>query len=150
MVLLTLTETQQQEAKNLLQRIDNGEIHHPQNIVSEWELGPSWAELEDRSGRDPFELESEKMWVDPSNILGVQGPPSRGRLPDGNDDVKTSRLEQILRKMLSGKYELEYEELPHYVKFDGSLYVTVDGRHRSLIFKALDIDELLANVTVVR
>jgi len=156
MTKLTLTSNQSERAKNILENLDeNGRIQ--KSLLPEWQEAMSWEQFNQRIDADVYEKSSEnkvRKWVPASDIVGPLGGTADPdeKFQSSAQDVKSGRLEKIIGWMTDGEFEIDYDDydLPHYVEFDGKFYVTQDGRHRSIACKAVGIEKIWGEVSVIR
>lgn len=126
---LTLSEKQEEKARKIIKTIDLES--EPSDFISLWEPTPE--------KRQELEWKDEgTRYVRVDNIVGTE-PFNTNRLVPG-------RLEDILRKMIEGKFEKEHSLPPVLSKVDGKYYVDADGNHRVLAHKMLGIEKIYAEI----
>lgn len=95
-----------------------------------------------------------RKWVPTANIVGPLGnrvDPDE-KFKTRADDIKWGRLEDIMEWIVDGDFEIHNDgsDIPRYDEFDGNFYVTKDGRHRSIACKAVGIEKIWGEVSVIR
>jgi hypothetical protein len=114
-------------------------------IASPTELVDSWQEPEAMIDRDRYQERDEPFvqtegHVSPSKIVGSLG--ASGRLV-------RNRIKNILVCMIQNKYEVEHPVPPSLQRRNGRFYVNSDGHHRSMVAKAIGLDEVYATYETV-
>lgn len=133
---LTLTSDQRGRARRLLKRAIDGDVRTPTDVVDSWD-DPNSSINRDRKEDD---LPHHKGFVPPSAIKGSLGMSTR---------LEEGRIKAVLAHMLKGEFEVENSFPPTLQKRGDSFYVTNDGHHRSMVARAIGLDELYAQYTVV-
>lgn len=133
---LSLDTDSKERALDLLKRVDNDDVHSPKDIVDEWENPKSTINREEKDGLFP----QYRGFISPKLILGSLG--MEGRL-------ETHRIKEVLVYLLEGKFEVQNSFPPVLQKREGLFYVSTDGHHRCMIAKAIELDELYVEYTVV-
>ena len=145
MSTLTLSDEQKKRAEDILKRVENGDASHPMDILDDWEPCPTWSEMDAMcNGRvldEANELEREEKWVSISNVVGTDA--------ELTDRFEEDRIEKILKWMLAGEFQPKHSDRPNYLEIGGNYYVGSDGNHRTIVSKALGVDEIFAEVTVI-
>lgn len=145
MSTLTLSDEQEKRAKDILERVKEGEVTHPNDVLDKWEGCPSWSELDAMSGGMVFNEEtdlSEEKWVPLTNVVGTDA--------ELTDRFEEERIEGVLEMLLAGEFKPKYtSKPPKYIEVNGDYYVGSDGNHRTIVAKAVGLEELFADVTVI-
>lgn len=118
------------EILKILSQIKKGEINHPTDLVDEWKPAPERTSID--------QTESTYEYIDLSNVVGA--------CPDV-DRLEQCRIRSILSSIYFRGFDThgkEFENRPKYIPIDGELYVLDDGIHRTLVCKALGIEEIYA------
>jgi hypothetical protein len=135
---LTLTKNQRRRAKTVLQRLSEGEIEKPTDIVERWEPMPDYEELDTEEHVFDMDTSIEQKYVSVSDIIGTG--------TGGVDYLQQERLKQILELLMAGEFKRESERPPKFEGVDGNYYVAVDGVHRTLAFKAIGLEKMYVEV----
>ena len=133
---LSLTPEQRQRAKELLKRADNGEVKSPTDIVDSWEEPDTTIDRERKEGIFP----KYEGLINPDAIVGSDGFSHR---------LEQHRLKKVLAHMLKGNFEVQNSHPPVLQKREGRFYVTSDGHHRSMVAKAIGLEELYVEYSEV-
>ena len=150
---IELNATQRGRAKQLKNRLNAGKVRKPQDInrVRPWG-STSLRAMNEKREYDVFEPENTQNktgWVNPDNIAGVCGSPNPNKHSPQKERLEKKRLHRILDQLLEDKFDVKYSEPPQYLEFDGKYYVGADGTHRSIACKAVNVDQIWADITVV-
>lgn len=153
MATIELTATQRGRAEQLQERLEAGRIHKPQDIerVKPWGH-TSLKELNEERPYDVYEPKNTKeveKWIDPDNIIGVSGSPNPDEHNPQRERLEKRRLQRTLSRLLAGDFDVKYSESPQYIEDNGDLYVGADGTHRSIATKAINVDKIWAEVTII-
>lgn len=127
METISLTDEQEERARDICRRLRDGEITHPTDIV-EWREPVK--SIDYQTKEDP--LPRYKEFIDPGNIRGTTG--STGRLEKG-------RLGAALVRLIQGDFEVKNNYPPVLQKLGDGYYITTDGHHRCIAAKAVGLDE---------
>lgn len=156
MTKFSLSTVQRERAELILEELEeNSRI--PESHFPEWEEAMSWGQFDQRIDSDVHKRASEnkmEKWVPPANIVGPLGnridPVEKTKTRA--QDVKWDRLERIIGWMVDGEFEIDNDgiDIPQYAEFDGDFYVTAEGRHRSIACKAVGIERIWGEVSVIR
>jgi len=132
-----LDESQRSKAVDLLQQLEQGLIEKPEDVVGDWKYLSDhldYSQLKIVEEHDlGCELDRQRERIRVSKIAGTT---------HSGVKVMEQRLEKILELLLAGDFRVETESPPKLEKFEGEYYVSVDGHHRVLAFKALELEEL--------
>jgi len=133
---LTLASKQRERAETLLRRTIDGDVQAPTDIVDTWNDPDSSINRNWKEGHLP----QYEGFVAPSAIKGSIGMADR---------LETSRIKTVLAYLLKGKFEVQSPWPPTLQQRGNRFYVTNDGHHRSMVARAIGLDELYAEYTVV-
>lgn len=133
---LTLTPAQEERAKNLLSRTLEGDIQSPTDVVDSWDNPNSSIDRDQKEDTLP----QYEGFVTPSAIAGPLGSPSW---------FKLHSIKGVLACMIEGDFEVRNMAPPSLQKRGDRFYVTNDGHHRSMVARAIGLDELYAHYTIV-
>jgi len=140
-----LSDEQKGRAEDLLERVENGDASHPTDLLDNWEPCPTWSELDAMSNGSVFddanELKKEEKWVPLSNVVGTDAKLT--------DRFEEDRIKKVLKWMLAGEFQPKHSDRPQYIEIGGDYYVGSDGNHRTIVSKAVGIDEIFAEVTII-
>lgn len=150
---IELTATQRGRAEQLKDRLDSGEVSKPQDInrVRPW----GHTSMKEMNEKRPYEVyepenvEEVNRPIDPDNIIGVCGSPNPNEHNPQVERLEKRRLHRTLDRLMAGEFDVRHSDPPQYVEFNGDLYVGADGTHRSIACKAINIDEIWADVTIL-
>ncbi|ADB63667.1 hypothetical protein Htur_4930 (plasmid) [Haloterrigena turkmenica DSM 5511] len=133
---LALTPEQTARAKQLLKRTVDGEVESPTNIVDSWKEPTSTIDWERKEDLFP----EEEGFITPSAIAGSVSSPNR---------LEKHRIKKILVCLLEEEFEVQNIAPPKLRKYGDCFYVTGDGHHRSMVARAIGLDELYAKSEIV-
>jgi hypothetical protein len=133
---LTLTPDQRERAEKLLKRTIDGSVQTPTDVVDSWNDPDSSIDRERKEGTLPH----HEGFVSPSAIEGSLGMSTR---------LEQGRIKKVLACMLKGEFEVRNLSPPTLQRRGDSFYVTNDGHHRSMVARAIGLEELYAEYTVV-
>lgn len=128
---ITLTDEQRRRAEKALEALKRGGISEPNDLV-DWKGGPIGLEEKAMALTDDYFGEGRYVWISGEDITGA----SR----EGLSYFKNGKLQRKLEWLLAGTFEIDHYRPPQYASINGDLYVTTDGLHRSIAFKAAGID----------
>jgi hypothetical protein len=127
METISLTDEQEERARDIYHRLHDGEVTHPTDIV-EWREPTKSIDYQTKEDTLPRYEE----FIDPADIKGTTG--STGRLEKG-------RLSTALVRLIQGEFEVKNIYPPVLQKLGDGYYVTTDGHHRCIAAKAVGLDE---------
>lgn len=133
---LTLTPKQRVRAKRLLKWTREGYVESPTDVVDSWEEPDSNIDWERKDGLFP----QQEGFINPSAIAGSVGMSNR---------LEKHRIKKVLAHMLKGEFEVQNMAPPVLQQRGDSFYVTTDGHHRSMVARAIGLDELYVEYEVV-
>lgn len=133
---LSLSMKQRERAVELLRRVNNGDVHSPTDVVDVWESPESTIDRSRKEGTFP----QQKEFISPEPISGSLGMENR---------LEQHRLKEVLAYLLEGEFEVRNSFPPVVQKRDGRFYVSTDEHHRSMVAKAIELDKLYVEYTVV-
>lgn len=141
---LSLNSNQRPRAYEILRRLRDEEIEHPLNVLDKWESVEErydyWANVHDLEG----EVTREKRYVAVPDIVGTL----HKDLTDPSK-FKARRLEKIVKWLISGCFEKEHHAPPILEQIQDRYYVSANGNHRVIAFKAIGIEEMYATVAEI-
>jgi hypothetical protein len=127
METISLTEEQEERARDIYQRLQDDEITRPTDII-EWREPTKTIDYQAQKKSFP----RYKELVDPGEIEGTTGSTAR---------LEKHRLTTVLAWLIKGEFEVRDEYPPVLQKRDGGYYITADGHHRCIAAKAVGLDE---------
>lgn len=134
---LELNEEQQDRAIEIYNRIEDGEVQSPTDVVESWETPEVVVDDSEYDGMYP----RDEDFISPKKIAGT--------FSSSIHRVETGRLQTILKWMVEGEFQTQHMCPPMVQKIDGRYYVTDDGLHRCMVAKAVGLDELYVEYSVV-
>jgi hypothetical protein len=134
---LELNEEQRDRAIEIYRRIEAGEVQSPTDIVESWETPEEVVDYSEYDGTFP----RDEDFISPKKIAGT--------LPSTINRVETGRLQTILKWMVEGDFQTQHMCPPVVQQRDNRYYVTSDGHHRCMVAKAVGLDELYVEYSVV-
>lgn len=133
---LTLTPEQSTRAKQLLKRTCDGAVESPTDVVDTWEEPDSTIDR----GRKEDLFPQQEGFITPSSIAGSVGASNR---------LEKNRIKKVLAHMLKGEFEVQHMAPPVLQWRGDRFYVTSDGHHRSMVARAIGLDELYVEYEIV-
>ncbi|UHQ98029.1 hypothetical protein HYG81_20630 (plasmid) [Natrinema zhouii] len=133
---LSLTPEQTAHARQLLKRTVDGEVESPTDIVDSWEEPTGTIDWERKEDLFP----EEESFITLSAIADSVSSPSRLEKP---------RIKKILVCLLEEEFEVQNTAPPKLRKCGDCFYVTDDGHHRSMVARAIGLNELYAKYEIV-
>jgi hypothetical protein len=134
---LELDDEQRDRAIEIYKRVVDGEVQSPTDVVDSWETPERVIDDDEHDGTFP----SHENFIAPENIVGT--------FSSTIHRVETGRLQTILKWMVEGEFETQHWCPPVVQKREDRYYVTSDGHHRCMAAKAVGLDELYVEYTVV-
>lgn len=133
---LSLNRSQRKTAERILDRIA-GSIECPEDVVDDWEcIDESFDYQEIRKyiyENVDHDIPRQRDFVPVSKIAGSISSDFK---------VMQNRLKSILNILISNKYTIYPENPPKLEKVGSRYYVSTDGHHRVIAFKALGLDKM--------
>ncbi|WP_136690047.1 hypothetical protein [Halorhabdus amylolytica] len=127
MQTISLTDGQEERAREIYHRIQDGGITHPTDIV-EWQEPTKSINYQEKESTLP----RYEGFIDPADIKGAIG---------STDRLERNRLSAALVRLIQGDFEVKNSYPPVLRKLGDNYYVTTDGRHRCIAAKAVALEE---------
>ncbi len=125
--IVTLDSEQKSRVEQLIRRYQNDELNRPEDLVDEW--SPPKTEKINRE----YEVEEEEEYIDPTEIVGRLGEWTH---------FESQKAARFLSELYNGQFDQLQEWPPMLEKRPEGYFVTDDGTHRSIVAKAVPLDEL--------
>lgn len=138
MTTIILNAKQRRRATELLQRLSNDDVTEPKDIVEQWEQKPDYDDLNTNKPVLDMDLQRKQKYVPVSDIIGTGAGAA--------DRLEQALLKAVLELLIDGDFKEEYKRPPKVEGIGGHYYVSVDGVHRTLAFKAIGLEEMYAEV----
>lgn len=134
---LKLTDEQREKAYHIIQTLHSNpdKITHPTDLINEWVPQPSHDKI-------TWTGNTEEQYVNTDNIIGTEAM--------NTDRLEPSRLMKTLARLVNNQYHEQPRSPPSLNKIEDEYYVGADGNHRCIIFKALGIEQIYAEVNEYR
>ncbi len=126
--IVTLDADQEARTTELLKRYDRDELNTPEALVDEWG-DPQTKRLD-----VDFDSTTVQEYIDPTEIVG--------RLEGDSTHFEPSKAAQILWWLYQGEFDQFRRYPPSLEKRPEGYFVTKDGTHRSIVAKAIPLDQL--------
>lgn len=134
---LELDEEQRDRAIEIYKRIEDGKVRSPTDVVESWETPKVVVDDSEYDGTFP----RDEDFISPAKIAGT--------FHSTIHRVETGRLQTILKWMVEGEFQTQHMCPPVVQKREDRYYVTADGHHRCMVAKAVGLDELYVEYSVV-
>jgi len=123
--IVTLDSEQKSRVEELIRRYQNDELKRPEDLLDEWR-----APLTKKAHYD-YETPQKKEYIDPTEIVGR-----------GTSHFEPAKAAQILAWLYKGEFDQYKRHPPSLEKRPEGYFVTNDGTHRSIVAKAIPLEEL--------
>ncbi|MCF2165401.1 hypothetical protein KVP04_00425 [Halobacterium salinarum] len=130
----SLTDGQRELARKLHKQVGEGKITSPSEFLDGWTSRHLIPDVNPESDIVPYPERTE--FIDPSKIAGTT--------KTNVNRFNRGRIQTHLARFHNGEFRREVPAPPRLQKIEDKYYVTSDGLHRSMVAKALDLEEIYA------
>lgn len=138
---VTLNQHQRARAQEVLDRLAKGEIEHPLDVLDAWESVENTLDYWDAQPETNTDYHREDRYIPVAQIAGTTH-----KDVTNPDKFVPRRLRKVLMWLIAGRFEVKHDNPPIVEKIHGRYYVTANGNHRVIAFKALGIERIYASV----
>lgn len=134
---VTLEQSQREQAREILDRLAKEEIEHPLDVLDEWKSVEETMDYWNAQPETGAGYHRAHRFIPVSQIAGT----THKNITDP-DKFVPRRLRKVLKWLLAERFEVRHDNPPIVEKIHGHYYVTANGNHRVIAFKALGIDRI--------